>query len=38
MTPSFIVRSTPQFERIVRRQLRGHPELRESLERAREIL
>ena len=27
MTPPFVVRSTPRFERLLRRLVRGHPEL-----------
>jgi hypothetical protein len=27
MTPPFVVRTTPRFERLLRRLVRGHPEL-----------
>lgn len=38
MTSFFVVRSTPHFERLVRRLLRGHPDLREVQDHARTIL
>jgi len=38
MTPSFSLTSTPHFERLFRRLLVGHPELRDIRDRVGEIL
>jgi len=38
MTPAFAVRTTPHFERLAQRLLKKHPDFREILVRAREIL
>ena len=38
MTPPFSIRSTPHYERLVRKLLKRHPELEPLHERVREIL
>lgn len=38
MTPSFSVTSTPHFERLFRKLLAGHPDLRAIRDRVAEIL
>jgi mRNA-degrading endonuclease RelE of RelBE toxin-antitoxin system len=38
MTPSFVVRTTPRFERLLRRLSRGHPDLADSYAEALTIL
>ncbi|MBI3327311.1 MAG: hypothetical protein HYZ81_11495 [Nitrospinae bacterium] len=38
MTPPFSVTSTPHFERLFRRLLRGHPDLRDLRDSIEEIL
>jgi hypothetical protein len=38
MTPFFVIRTTPRFERLARTLLKRHPEFRPLLNHAREIL
>ena len=38
MTPPFMVRATPRFERMTQKLLKHHPELRTLLDRVRDIL
>ena len=38
MTPSFALRTTSRYERLVRKLLKGHPELRDLQRRVREML
>ena len=38
MTPPFVIRGTPRFERMTQKLLKHHPELRALLSRVREIL
>ena len=38
MTPPFTIHTTPHYERLVRKLLKGHPELQALHERVREIL
>jgi mRNA-degrading endonuclease RelE of RelBE toxin-antitoxin system len=38
MTPSFVVRTTPRFERLLRRLARSHPELVDTYSEALTIL
>ena len=38
MTPSFVIQSTPRFERLARKLLKGHAEFQALQDRAIEIL